>query len=191
MRDGVAPRVRWANLDQLNQAATHLDIQTTFERTGGHAHFDAVELEGAEERPEQSADLAGCRVQRSQHGRRHLCHLVRGGHRADDLGLIQQLVAIAVVAVGVGVDQCDDGRGASVVGHRLQHPRRQRQVEQRVDQQRRAIADDQTGVAPAPTTVGLQVCMAPIGNLVQTPFVRRCGHLAHPLSLLVRNALPH
>ena len=38
----------------------------------------------------------------------HLGHLVGGCRRGDDLGVVDQLVAVAVVAVGVGVDDRGD-----------------------------------------------------------------------------------
>ena len=44
----------------------------------------------------------------------------------------------------------------------------QLEVEQRVDQQRDAVADDQSGVAPSPAAIGLQIRMATVGDLVET-----------------------
>ncbi len=87
--------------------------------------------------------------------------------RGDDLGAVDELVAVAVVAVGVGVDHGARSAPLAVIGHRVQHRRRQAEVEQRVDQQRRAVTDDETGVAPPPTTVGLEVGEAPVAELVR------------------------
>ena len=51
--------------------------------------------------------------------------------------------------------------------HGVQHLAGEPQVEQRVDEQRRAVADDQPGVAPAPTAVGLEVGVAAVTEVVQ------------------------
>ncbi len=126
-----------------------------------------VELELAEEAAEQVADLARRGVQRGQHRRRHLAHLVGGRRRGDDLGAVDELVAVAVVAVGVGVDHRADRRRARVVGHRLQHRLREAEVEQRVDEQRRPVTDDEPGVAPAPPAIALEVGEAPVAELTE------------------------
>ena len=61
VRDGVAPRVRGADLDQLHVTTPDLDVEPALEGAGGQAQLDAVELERAEERPEQLADVARAR----------------------------------------------------------------------------------------------------------------------------------
>ena len=134
MRQRVAPSVRRTHLDELDQTTAHLHLEATLERATGHAHLDTVELERAEEVAEQRADVTLGPVERGQHGRWHLGHLVRRGRRGDDLGPVDQLVAIAVVAVGVRVDEGGDGSHGGDRRHRLEHLGREAQVEQRVDQ---------------------------------------------------------
>ena len=46
------------------------------------------------------------------------------------------------------------------------------QVEQRVDQQRDAVAHDQPGVAPPPAAVGLEVGVAGVAEFVEALVVR-------------------
>ena len=85
---------------------------------------------------------------------------------------MQQFVAIAVVAVAVSVDQrCDrDARKRRLesVEHRL----RQRHVVERVDQQRFVAVDDQAGVRPSPTTVGLEPRVAALADITEAGDVR-------------------
>lgn len=131
----VSPRVRRPDLDQLDHTATDLHLQPATERPGGHAHVDAVEVERAEEVTEQRTDLAGRRVQRVQHRRRHLGHLVSRRLGRDDLRRLEQLVAVAVIAIGMGVEQGGDRRSCGERSHRVEHLLGELQVEQRVDQQ--------------------------------------------------------
>ena len=154
----------------------------------GRRQVDAVEVERAEERSEQLTDLAGCPVQRGEHRRRHLGHLVRGGGRGDDLGTDDaDLVAVAVIAVGMGVHQRADRALRCELRHRVEHRRGEIEVEQRVDEQRRTVADDQAGVAPSPAAIGLQVGEAPVAEFVQTVRVaRRRRHRC----ILTRHARP-
>ena len=49
-----------------------------------------------------------------------------------------------------------------------QHLLGQREVEQRVDEQRGLAVDDQPGVAPPPAAVGLQVGVQTVAHLLQT-----------------------
>ena len=134
----VAGGVRRTDLDQLDHASTDLDVEPAVERARRQAHVDAVELEVTEEPAEQVADVALGLGQPGEHRRRHLGHLVRCGRGGDDLGAVDELVAVAVVAVGVGVDQRGDRGGVGDRRHRLEHPPGEAQVEQRVDEQRRA-----------------------------------------------------
>ena len=84
----------------------------------------------------RSPTSPGRAVERGQHRRRHLGHLVGGRRRGDDLGAVDELVAVAVIAVGVGVDDGVDRRGRRVGRQRLEHLGGEAQVEQRVDEQR-------------------------------------------------------
>ena len=111
-------------------------------------------------------------VQRRQHRRRHVGHLVGGRRRGHDLDVGSTTdhlaIAVAVVAVGVGVDHRVDRRAARHRRHRVEHRRGQLEIEQRVDEQRLPVADDQPGVAPSPTAVGLQVREAAVAEFVQS-----------------------
>ena len=92
--------------------------------------------------------------------------------RGDDVGAGDELVAVAVVAVGVGVHHGADGRGRRRHGAELvEHLLGERQVEQRVDEQRRVAVGDQPGVRPAPPAVGLEVGPEPVAHLVGAPRV--------------------
>ncbi len=159
--DRVAGGVGRADLDQLDAAAAHVEIETALEHSRRWHEFDALEAELAEERPEQVADLAGRLIQRSQHRRGNVGHLLGRRDGGDDLhpGPTPRdlTVAVAVVTVGMGVHHGVDRRPVGDRCQRVQHRGRQLEIEQGVDQQRLAVADDQPGVAPAPSTIGLQV----------------------------------
>ena len=60
--------------------------------------------------------------------------------------------------------------------HRIEHRRGEAEIEQRVDEERDAVADDQTGVAPTPPAIGLQVRVQAVTDLVEAERVRmtRC-----------------
>ena len=137
--------------------------------------LDAVEREGAEDplhvladRPHRrrGGDHAG------QPGRGHACHLRGRPPRGDDPPVAEQLVAVAVVAVGVGVDDGPDLDARCGGAHGGEHLGGELEVEQRVDEERVAAIDDQTGVAPAPPTVGLQPGQNPVGHLRQPTVIR-------------------
>ena len=68
----------------------------------------------------------------------------------------------------MGVDHLGDRRGERDGCHRVEHPLGEPEIEQRVDQQRSAVADDEAGIAPPPAAVGLEVGVAAIGHLLQT-----------------------
>src|SRR5262249_46399157 len=66
---------------------------------------------------------------------------------------------------------CRDLRRRADLGHRLEHRPGELEIEQRVDQQRCAIADHEAGVAPAPAAVGLQVRVTLVSELVEPAYV--------------------
>ena len=144
-------------------------VEAAVERARRRRQRDAVEREVAEEAAEQLADVAGRRVEAGEHRRGDLAHLLGARRRGDDLGAGDELVAVAVVAVGVGVDDGVDGRRRGAPGERVEHLLGQLQVEQRVDEQRGPVADDQPGVAPAPRPVALDVRPAPVTRVVHRP----------------------
>ncbi len=79
----------------------------------------------------------------------------------------EELVAVAVIAVGVSVDErVDARRRRRRAAHRRQHLPRQLEVEQRVNEQRALAVHDQARVAPAPAAVGLQVRIEAVSDLV-------------------------
>ena len=175
----VAGGVGRADLDQLDDTAADLELEPAVERAGRQRELDAVELEVAEEAAEEVADLARRMVQRRQHRRRHLGHLVGGGARGHDLGAVHELVAVAVVAVGMGVHH---GARSAPTGWRRPSTssiaavrRRSNSVSTSSDD---PVADDQAGVAPAPPTVRLEVGEAPVAELVQPVLVAVCQ--SHP-----------
>ena len=135
VHEQVALGVGRPDLDQLDLAAGHVEGQTALERPRRRGRFDALEVEVAEEAAEQVTDLAGRARQPGEQGRRHLGHLLGRGLGGDDLGPGDELVAVAVVTVGVGVDDGFDRRARRPLGERLEHLRRQHEVEQRVDEQ--------------------------------------------------------
>ena len=105
---------------------------------------------------------------------RQLGHLRGGALGGHDQRVTHQLVAIAMVAVGVGVhERVDPPGGGDGAAHLGEHALREGEVEKRVDEQRRLAVDDETGVAPTPATVGLKVGVETIAHFVQTHAVAR------------------
>ena len=143
----------------------------------GARRLDALEVEAAEAAQEELAQgphLGRLRDQRRHRRRRQLLHLGRGALGGDDPCSGEQLVAVAVVAVGVRVDErADLRRRRHRPAHLGEHRLGQRQVEQRVDQQRRLAVADQPGVRPAPAAVGLQVGEDALADLRQPALVAR------------------
>ena len=146
------------------------------ESAGRQRLLDVLEVEVAEAVLEELADLA--HLGRAAH---HLGEplggvvgeFVRRGQRRDDLRVGDEFVAVAVVAVGVGVDERPDVVGGGLGGaHGLEHIRRERHVEEGIDQQRLALGDDEAGVAPAPAAVGLDPGVTAGSEIVQTVFER-------------------
>ena len=133
--DGVASGVGRADLDQLDETTTHLDVETVVESARRRCEFDAGEVERSEERPEQFTHFPGCIVERRHHGCGYLVHLCRCCARSDDLGLGDELVAVAVVAVGVCVEQCADGCTCRERRQGVEHALCECEVEQCVDEQ--------------------------------------------------------
>ena len=91
---------------------------------------------------------------------------VGGGAGRDDVGAGQQLIAKHVVPVRVGVDERPD-RLADALGDLVQHALRQPQVEERVDQQRLAVAHHDPGIRLAPLAVRLQPGEHAVADLLE------------------------
>jgi hypothetical protein len=166
----VTGGVRRTDLDQLHLAAADIDRQPARERSSGRDNSNVVEPE----RREYSCRVRSRPPAQSRQGG-NLLHRVLGdqpggGTGGDDLdtGRCDQLVAEAMVAVGVGVHH---GRQRRAVGQRpdpVEHLPRRDQVEQRVYQQRGPAACHQPGVAPAPAAVRLQPGMTPVAQIMQS-----------------------
>jgi hypothetical protein len=123
-----------------------------------------------------------------QHRRGHFGHLVRSRLGRNDLGTLDQLVAVAVVTVGVRVEQRANGRRGGDGRHRRQHLRRERQVEQRVDEQRHAIAHHEASIAPAPAAIRLQVREALLTQLLETLLICHVAFLPRRTAPLEQRA---
>jgi hypothetical protein len=135
MHDRVTLGVRWTDLDQLHDATSDVEVKSAVERARRHGEFDPGEVEVAEERPEQVPHVALGRIQSGHHRGRHLAHLVCSRTRGHDLSIPDQLVAIAVVAIGMGVHHRANRGTLCHRAHRSQHRLGQVQIEERVDEQ--------------------------------------------------------
>ena len=175
----VAARVRRPDLDEVDAATADGQRVAAGERVGRQRQGDVAELERSEgvvvERVELGAEVVD--RHRMKERRRDLGHLLRGGRGRPDRGALgHELVAPAVVAVGVGVDQRVDRHAVGDRLHRREHVAGQVEIEQRVDEQRRVLAGQQPGVAPAPAAVGLQVGEQAVAELVEAACVGGAGH---------------
>ena len=85
------------------------------------------------------------------------------------------MIAVGVIAIGMGVDHLADARRAKArrALHAGQHLGGQLGVEQCVHQRRRAVTGppfhDQPGVGPAPAAIGLQPGEQAVADFVQAP----------------------
>ena len=174
--DRVAVGVRGSDLDQVDGPVADREVEPALERRAGRAQLDALEGEG----PEDAADVGGelgtevVGVLEHVHElRRRGLELGGGARRRVDLGARrEELVAEAVVAVAVRVHRRVDRAALGDAAHRVEHVPGELEVEERVDEQRRAVGRDQPRVAPAPAAVGLQVGIEPVPELVEPPLVR-------------------
>jgi hypothetical protein len=102
------------------------------------------------------------------------------GHRGacafgrHDLGAVDQRVAIAMIAIVMGVEQGADFRAAGA-GESVQHRARMGIIEHRVDQQRLAAVGDKPGIRQAPTAIGLQIGERPVAESGDARFIARLG----------------
>ena len=171
VRDRVAGGVRRAELDQLDDAIADAQLAAAGERLGGQARRDALEVEAPHRAPGErielrtEVELVEQQVDELRPDRLHLLERRGGGHDRDPVR--QQLVAEPVVAVAVRVHRLLDRVAIGDRLDRVEQLSRALQVEQRVDEQRRALAGDQPGVAPAPAAVRLLVRVQAIAEFVQ------------------------
>ena len=106
-------------------------------------------------------------------------HLLGGGDRTDDLCALYKLVAVAVVAVAVGVHERRDVDAGKRSGHRIEHCPGEREVEQGVDEEGLIPVDDQAGIAPTPPTVGLHPRVIVATEIEEAMLVRASTELQH------------
>ena len=91
------------------------------------------------------------------------------------------MIAVGVIAIGMGVDHLADGRRAKAgrAFHAGQHLGGQLRVEQCVHQRRCAVTGppfhDQPGIGPAPAAIGLQPGEQAVADFVQGPGEGRHG----------------
>ena len=148
------------------------DVAMVFQNYALYPHMSVYDnmAYGLRNRGTQRAEIERCEG---------LVHLLGARLRGQDGGAAHELVPVAVVAVGVGVDHgIDLARGGHRVAHRRQHLAGEPEVEQRVDQQRCAGVGNEAGVGEAPRAVGLEPRKAAGPDLVQTLRERNPAHRA-------------
>ncbi len=170
---GVTLGVGGPDLVQLDGLVAHLAGRSAAEGFCRAVVFDPFEIEDIEQLLEKSAGFAhGARVAHDfcECGRRQFGHLFGAGCGRDNGRAFDQLIAVGVIAVGVGVDQgADIFRLRHGIAHDLQHLARQIEIKQRIDQQAVLAIGYQAGVGPAPRAVRLQVGVTALSQIVQ-PF---------------------
>ena len=76
----------------------------------------------------------------------------------DDFRAFNQLIAMHVISIRMSIDQIAH-RQCARRAHRVEHRPRERQVEQRIDDQRGFISRDQTRVVATPSGRRLHPCV--------------------------------
>lgn len=136
---------------------------------------DTGKLELAETVAKILAHLAHVRRYFHQGGHRlgrQLGHFRGGCGGGDDPGAGNQLVAVAVVAVRVGIDQRADCVGSRLGGaHGPQHAVGKREIVQGIHQQGLLPVDNQSRVAPAPGSARGQPGIHAIAQCLQAVFI--------------------
>jgi hypothetical protein len=186
--DHIAARVGRPELEQLDSAPGNVQGQRPGKGPGWQAHVDAVELKGPERVAHEGAQVfVEVRLLERMHQRcRYFLHVLHGRLRGHDLGLLwHELVAVAVVSVAMRVEHLPDRAPVGVRPPRIEHLPREPQVEQRVDQQRAVLGDDQAGVTPTPSAIRLQEREQALAEFVQPA---RVGALAAHRRILNRAA---
>ena len=141
VHDRVARGVRRPDLDHLDLAPAHVELEGALEGARRRAQLDALEVERLEQRGERAearrparpraasgararARDRRCRPRGAASARaRGSSPAMSSAHalRADHLGAGEQLVAPAVVAVGVGVDRSGGSAPARSRAHLREH----------------------------------------------------------------------
>ncbi len=154
VHDEVSGRVRRTDPDEMRREPVEVELQPLVDQRRGRRQLDLREIPVGELRRDVGdRRLAASRgvAQRLQHARVLLGEILRAQAVADDLGAGKELVAPAVVAVVVRVD--DPARRARPHAPvRRDQIARVRQVPEGVDDEA-AVAVQQTGVAGSETTI--------------------------------------
>ena len=171
------------HLLQMHRLAPHGEGAFPLKGFCGQALLHAFKIEGAKAVKEEVPEIpeltrAGSLGHGGHGGRVFVGHFLGAGLRGNDGGLRQAAVAIAVIAVGVGVDQLFDVRsGGNGRAHGLKHALRQGAVVERIDEERCVPVSDQPRVGPAPAAVGLEVGPASAAQVAQALLI---GSYAKP-----------
>ena len=170
----MSPEV-WQGPELLQNDGLVSDTRPEFplEGHGRKGLFDSFEVKGAEgfeEEPARFTHVRRLTHERGVLGRTLGGHLLGCGPGSDDLRFCHQLVAVAVVGVGVGVDQRVEGaRGRGFrIAHAGKHGACQFQVKQSVHQQALVAVHDKPRIAPTPAAVGLDPGVASISHIVES-----------------------
>ena len=134
---------------------------------------DAAEVERAQrfhDEPARLAHAGGLAHEPGEPSRALGGHLVGRCSGGDDLRLGHQLVAVAVVGVGVSVDQLvEPARGHGLrTAHAGEHRTRQFEIEQGVHQQALVAVHDEPRVAPTPAAIRLNPRVGSRPHIVET-----------------------
>lgn len=155
VNDQVAFGVGRPDVDHVDFQTVEIVGRVAVENGRGRNKFDARELE-RRELVLEVAQVLGWIDQRANGlslRRQEMMEAVGTATVTDDLGVGEQLVAPAVIAVVVGVEQPLRGIGVHG-GEKVDHALRKPQVVERVDNEA-ATARDQAGVAPPEAAVFL------------------------------------
>src|SRR5947209_20016891 len=119
MDEDVALGVGGADLYEFDRPAADLHVEPAIERARRKRQRDALEPERSEDPAEEVAGLAGRVRETGQQTRRYMRHLLGRRRRRDDLRPAAQFVAVAMLAVGMGVDDGADRSRRRRVAHVL------------------------------------------------------------------------
>ena len=119
---------------------------------------------------------------------RKLCHFGGTGFGSDDFGMPAQAIAVAMIAIGMGVDNGADiiRTNTGSIGHDAQHVAGQAGIEQCINQQGLTTVRDQTGIGPAPSAIGLKIGEETVASFIEAFFKRIVRHF--PLLFQPRRA---
>ena len=170
MYEHVAPCVGGAHLNGPDLLLADATTPLASEGLVRRRHLDPLEVECAKslaQKCRRGPGGFGLVDHRVEHGRGHFAEFRSRGLRGHHARALDQLVAVAVVAVRVGIDEGSDALCRRLgPAHRLEHCRGELQIEERVDEQRFAGVDHETRVAPTPGTIRLEPSIDPVPEIV-------------------------